>query len=87
MGPKSGNVEKVLVLQYFLKGQGDHEYSKEKFQLSEPWHLGGGRRRVNPPPRRLVWRFWEVWRVWNLVQSIYMPGGQRPRRNVQQSVF
>ena len=29
--------------------------------------LGGGRGRVNPPPRRLVWRFWEVWRVWNLV--------------------
>ena len=33
-------------------------------QGSEPDRLGGGRGRVNPPPRRLVWRFWEVWRVW-----------------------
>ena len=36
---------------------------------SEPWRLGGGRERVNPPPRRLVWRFWEVWRVWKLRSS------------------
>ena len=26
-------------------------------KLSEPDRLGGGRGRVNPPPRRLVWRF------------------------------
>ena len=26
-------------------------------RLSEPDRLGGGRGRVNPPPRRLVWRF------------------------------
>ena len=32
----------------------------------------------DPPPRRLVWRFWEVWRV--LVRSLYTPRGQRPRR-------
>ena len=38
-------------------------------QASEPDRLGGGRGRVNPPPRRLVWRFWEVWRVWNLVSA------------------
>ena len=25
--------------------------------------VGGGRGRVNPPPRSLVWRFWEVWKV------------------------
>ena len=28
--------------------------------------MGGGRGRVNPPPRSLVWRFWEVWRVWRV---------------------
>ena len=32
-------------------------------RVSEPRGLGGGRGRVNPPPRRLVWRFWEVSRV------------------------
>ena len=46
-----------------------HEYARTSFQPSEPDRLGGGRERVNPPPRRLVWRFWEVWRVWNLVTA------------------
>ena len=31
--------------------------------------MGGGRARVNPPPRRLVWRFWGVWRVWRIGDS------------------
>ena len=48
---------------YFLRGQEGHEYSRESLGLSERERLGGGRGRVNPPPRRLVWRFWEVWRV------------------------
>ena len=45
VGPKSGNVEKVLVFKAFLKGQGSHEYARESLQLSEPerWEgVGGG---------------------------------------------
>ena len=36
VGPKSGNVEKVLVFKAFLKGQGSHGDPKESLQLSEP---------------------------------------------------
>ena len=53
----------------FFEGQSGDEDSKEEFQLSSPDRPGGGRGRVNPPPRRLVWRFWEVWRVWSLVTA------------------
>ena len=35
MGPKSGNVEKVLVLKGFLKGPSNHRYSQEQLQGSE----------------------------------------------------
>ena len=69
VGPKSGNVEEVFVLNHVLKGQRGHEDSKESFKPSEPGHLGECRGRVNPPPRRLVWRFLEVWRVCCLVQT------------------
>ena len=58
MGPKNGNVEKVLVLKAFLKGSRVARGDSENEQPSEPDRLGGGRGRVNPPPRRLVWRFW-----------------------------
>ena len=34
MGPKSGNVEKVLVLKAFLNGQRGDEYSREVLQPS-----------------------------------------------------
>ena len=63
VGPKSGNVEKVLVFKGFLKGQGSHEDARESLQRSGPDRLGGGRERVNPPPRRLVLEVLEVWRV------------------------
>ena len=45
VGPKSGNVEKVLVLKLFLKGQGRPEDAKESLQFSSPdrWEgVGGG---------------------------------------------
>ncbi len=58
VGPKSGNVEKVLVFKAFLKGQRCDEYPGAGLRPSEPDRLGGGRGRVNPPPRSLVWRFW-----------------------------
>ena len=35
VGPKSGNVEKVLVFKAFLNGQRGDEYSREVLQLSE----------------------------------------------------
>ena len=58
MGLKSGNVEKVLVFNAFLKGSRGALVPQPGEQPSEPDRLGGGRGRVNPPPRRLVWRFW-----------------------------
>ena len=67
VGPKSENVEKVLVFKAILKGQSGHEDSREELRPSEPDRLGGGRGRVNPHPRSLFWRFWEVWRVCCLV--------------------
>ena len=45
VGPKSGNVEKVLVFKAFLKGQGSHGNARESLQPSEPerWEeVGGG---------------------------------------------
>ena len=45
MGPKSGNVEKVLVFKAFLNGQRGDEHSKEVLALSERsgWEgVGGG---------------------------------------------
>ena len=61
---KSENVETPLVFVCFFEGQNGEEDSREEFQPASPDRPGGGRGRVNPPPRRLVWRFWEVWRVW-----------------------
>ena len=67
VGPKSENVEKVLVFKAFLKGQRCDGDPGAGLQRSEPDRLGGGRGRVNLPPRRLVWRFCEVWVVCCLV--------------------
>ena len=39
---------------------------------------GEGRGRVNPDPRSLVWRFWRFGGL--LVQGVYTPRDQRPRR-------
>ena len=58
VGPKSENVEISLVLPLLFEGSRGHESARESLQPSEPDRLGGGRGRVNPPPRRLVWRFW-----------------------------
>ena len=40
VGPKSENVEKVLVFKRFLKGQGSHGDAKESLQPSEPEYFG-----------------------------------------------
>ena len=63
MGPKIENVGFSLVLPLLFEGSKAAEGRQENEKTSGPWRLGGGRGRVNPPPRRLVWRFWEVWRV------------------------
>ena len=63
LGLKSENMHAIAAASRFLRGQGSHKYAKESLQLSESDRLGKGRGRVNLPPRRLVWRFWEVWRV------------------------
>ena len=64
MGPKSENVGFSLVLPLLFEGSRGPGVPQECQKPSEKYRLGGGRVRVNPPPRRLVWRFWEVWRVW-----------------------
>ena len=62
VGPKSENIKKALVLLLLFDGSRVPRGSSEKKQPGEPYRLGGGRGRVNPPPRRMVWRFWEVLR-------------------------
>ena len=69
VGPKSGNVEKVLVSKSIFRASKKARLPQPNERLSGPDRLGGGRGRVNPPPRRLVWRFWEVWRVCCLVTA------------------
>ena len=39
VGLKSKQVERVFVLQYFLKGQWSHEGSRESLRLSEPGRI------------------------------------------------
>ena len=63
MGPKIENVGFSLVLPLLFEGSRWPRRFQENEQPAEKCRLGGGRGRVNPPPRRLVWRFWEVWRV------------------------
>ena len=67
VGPKSENVDFIQVFVCFFEGSRGPRGRQSRERPSEPRGLGGGRGRVNPPPRRLVWRFWEVWRVWSLV--------------------
>ena len=69
MGPKIQNVDFSLVLRLLFEGSKEPRVSQECKESAEKYRLGGGRGRVNPPPRRLVWRFWEVWRVCCLVQT------------------
>ena len=58
MGPKSENVGFSSVLPLLFEGSRAAGARQPNEQASEPDRLGGGRRRVNPPPRSLVWRFW-----------------------------
>ena len=76
MGPKSENVEKSVVLPLLFEGSRAAWLRQPNEKPSEPDRLGGGRGRVNPPPRRLVWRFWEVWRVCKMVRGLYTPRGR-----------
>ena len=56
--------QEIHIFPTLFKFQGTTSTPDAVLQASEPWRLVGGRGRVNPPPRRLVWRFWKVWRVW-----------------------
>ena len=78
MGPKSENVGFSLVLPVLFEGSRLPRGDSEELQPSGPDRLGGGRGRVNPPPRRLVWRFWRFGGL--MVQGLYTPRGTRPRR-------
>ncbi len=56
VGLKSGNVEKVLVFKAFFEGSKGPRVRRDREKFAEPRCLGGGRGRVSPPPRSLVWR-------------------------------
>ena len=60
--PKAGNVEKVLVLPRLSRGSRGPRARQDRENRSNG-RLGAGAGEVNPPPRRLVWSFWEVWRI------------------------
>ena len=55
---KRAQKQKVLIFAKDFAFQGSHEGSGAGLRGAEPDRLGGGRGRVNPPPRKLVWRFW-----------------------------
>ena len=61
--PNRAHKQQIHILPTFFACHRGARRRQENEQLSEPDRLGGGRGRVTPPPRRLVWRFWEVWRV------------------------
>ena len=54
VGPKSENVEKPVVLLLFVGGSRWPGAFSENEKPAGKWRLGGGRRRVNPPPCGLV---------------------------------
>ena len=58
MGPKIENVGFSSVLPLLFEGSRRPRRFQENERGVEKCRLGGGRGRVNPPPRRLVWRFW-----------------------------
>ena len=58
IGPKSENVGFSSVLPLLFEGSRRPKAFQENEQPGEKSRLGGGRGRVNPPTRRLVWRFW-----------------------------
>ena len=60
IGAKSAHKQLILIFAEDLEGSRGARVRQDCEQLSEPRGLEGGRGRVNPPPRRLVWRFWEV---------------------------
>ncbi len=62
--PKRAHKQNIFIFPMNFAWPGSRETARESLQPSEPDRLGGGRGRVNLPPRRLVLEVWEVWRVW-----------------------
>ena len=63
VGPKTENVGFSLVLPLVFEGSKAAGVRQEDEMYSEPCRLGGGRERVDPPPRRFVWMFWEIRKI------------------------
>ena len=59
VGPKSGNVEKVLVFESFLKGSRRARVIQENEHHSEPSRWEGKR---EGKPSLMILEVWEVWR-------------------------
>ena len=56
--PKRVHKQIILIFAKDFACHGSHGYARENFANRWAGAVGGGRGRVNPPPRRLVWRFW-----------------------------
>ena len=72
VGPKSENVEKALVLPLLFEGSRAPGGFQECKGTAEKYRPGGGRGRVNPPPRSFVWRF-RRFGGFGIYGSIYTP--------------
>ena len=57
VGPKSGNGGFALALIVFFEGSRGPRVRQRKSAAIRPLPLGGGRERVNPPPRSLFGGF------------------------------
>ena len=79
VGPKSGNVVFSLVLIVFFEGSRGPRGRQRKFASERAGPLGGGRGRVNPPPRSLFGGFGGLEGL-VIGGCIYTPRGTRPRR-------
>ena len=86
MGPKSENVGVSLVLALLFEGSRAAGGRQDGKESAERYRLGGGRGRVNPPPRSLVLRFWRLG-GFETTECIYMRRGQRPRRILSVGMF
>ena len=72
-GAENGKrVKKRMGFYCIFEGSEKQKAEAENELLAEKWRLGGGRGRVNPPPRRLVRRFSKV------RECIYTPRGNPP---------
>ena len=70
VGPKSENVEMSSVFACLLEGS-----REPRVKASEPWCLGGGRRRVDPPQKKTFVVLNKYCGLNNVGEGTHMVGG------------